>query len=261
MEWSRERIWETALAQSAVDIGCEPADFLRGEPVVTLARTAPGARRDLARPLDCHLVSYGNNVVAAAGEAYREIVWDYLRRFPPEHCFDTPHLHVLNSALEAAGSRVCFMTSYFLPDLTALEPLPCPYPVRVLRQADFAALYTDDWSNALCAKRRELDVLGIGAYDGETLVGLAACSADCGTMRQIGIDVLPAYRRQGIAAALTSRLALAVLDQGLVPFYGAAWCNIRSVRNASRSGFRPAWAEVTAKPAAFVEELNRGRGR
>ncbi|MBQ1945969.1 MAG: GNAT family N-acetyltransferase, partial [Clostridia bacterium] len=75
-------------------------------------------------------------------------------------------------------------------------------------------------------------------------------------MWQIGIDVLTEYRRQGIASALTSKLALEILKRGKVPFYCAAWCNIKSVRNAIRSGFRPAWVEMTAKRAEYVREMN-----
>ena len=77
-------------------------------------------------------------------------------------------------------------------------------------------------------------------------------------MYQIGVDVLAEYRRQGIAAALTSRLALEILKQGKVPFYCAAWCNIPSVRNAIRSGFRPAWVCMTAKDTEFVDRMNSG---
>ena len=89
------------------------------------------------------------------------------------------------------------------------------------------------------------------------LVGLAGASADCDTMWQIGIDVLPEYRRQGIASALTSRLAIEILLRGKVPFYCAAWCNVKSVRNAIKSGFRPAWVEMTAKPCESVDEMNK----
>ena len=39
-------------------------------------------------------------------------------------------------------------------------------------------------------------LLGVGAYDGKQLIGFAACSADCDTMWQIGVDVLPQYRRK-----------------------------------------------------------------
>lgn len=257
MKYTSQSILDAALRQSAVDAGCEKEDFLRSTPVVVDSQTNPGARRYLELPFDCHLISYGNNVVASVSEECRELVSAYLRRFPAEHCFETPNMHVLNDALEAEGLRLCFMAEYFLPDLSCLEPLDCPYPMRVLHQRDFSPLYRAEWSNALCERRKELDVLGLGAYDGETLVGFAACSADCEGMWQIGVDVLPGYRRQGIAAALTSRLALEILDRGKVPFYCAAWCNLRSVRNAIKSGFRPAWVEMSAKQAEYVDSMNR----
>ena len=94
------------------------------------------------------------------------------------------------------------------------------------------------------------------AYDGSALVGLVACSADCDDMWQIGVDVLPEYRRQGIASALTSRLTKEILNRGKVPFYCTAWSNVRSVRNAVKSGFIPAWVEMTVKPANIVDEMN-----
>ena len=131
------------------------------------------------------------------------------------------------------------------------------YEMRLLTQEDFADLYLPEWSNALCKNRKHLDVLGVGAYDGDKLVALAGASADCDTMWQIGIDVLPEYRRQGIASALTSRLAIEILSRGKVPFYCAAWCNVKSVRNALRSGFRPAWVEMTAKSCDMVDEMNK----
>ena len=62
------------------------------------------------------------------------------------------------------------------------------------------------------------------------------------------LAVLPEYRRQGIASALTNRLARETFARGKVPFYCAAWSNVRSVRNALASGFKPAWVEVTARP-------------
>ena len=253
---TNEEILHKAMAQSAVDLGADPGDFEKSENVTVISREHEGARRYLALPFSCQLVSYGNNAVASVLPEFREIAEAYMRAYPVEHLFETPHMHVLNEALMKKGQKICFMAEYFLPDTKALRPLGCPYEMKILKQADFADLYLPEWSNALCEKRKHLDVLGIGAYDCEKLVGLAGCSADCETMWQIGIDVLPAYRRQGIASALTSRLAIEALKRGKVPFYCAAWCNIRSVRNAIRSGFRPAWVEMTAKPCGTVDGMN-----
>ncbi len=249
-------ILRVAMEQSAFDCGCDPSDFEKTENVIVRSVPHPEARRYLKLPFSCDLVSYGNNVVASVSEEYRVLTEAYLEKYPVEHCFETPNLHVLNDALAPFGQKICFMAEYFLPDIRILQKQACAYEMRILHPADFAELYVPAWSNALCEDRKHLDVLGVGAYDNGRLIGLAGCSADCETMRQIGIDVLPEYRRQGIAAALTSRLAIEILERGKVPFYCAAWSNIRSVRNAIRSGFRPAWVEMTAKPAEFVDRMN-----
>lgn len=251
-------IWRIAYAQSAIDCSCEPSDFLREDNVFTISRTHPEARKYLPLPFGCDLVSYGRNVVAQTSPECAEAVRKYLGRVDTAHCMETPAIHLLDELLEPHGLKTCFLAEYFLPDVERLREFPCDYELRVLCQEDVRELYLPQWSNALCEARKELDVLGVGAYDGEKLVGLAGCSADCADMYQIGVDVLPAYRRRGIAAAVTSRLALEVLKLGKVPFYCAAWCNLTSVRNALRCGFRPAWTELTARSIEFVEKMNGG---
>ena len=253
---TNEEIWQIALQQSAYDCNCCPEDFLSDKHMMTLSKAHPKARKYIPLPLKCDLVSYGNNIVAQTSEDLQEVVSRYIHTYPVEHCFETPNLHVLEEALHPHGLKVCFMAEYFLPDIRQLKPLECGYELRLLHQEDFQDLYTPQWSNALCEKRKELDVLGVGAYDNEKLIGLAGCSADCESMYQIGVDVLPEYRRQGIAAALTSRLALEILALGKVPFHCTAWSNLKSVRNAIKSGFRPAWVELTAREISFVNQMN-----
>ncbi len=250
-------VWRAALEQSAIDCNCRPEDFLKTENVITSANADPRARVYLPRPVECDLVSYGSNVVAQVSDRVREAVTAYVNAYPASHSFETPHLYVLNEALAPFRLKACYMAEYFLPDVDRLRELLCPYEMRLLGPADFAGLYRPEWSNALCAQRKEHDALAVGAYDGEVLVGLAGASADCESMWQIGVDVLPAYRRRGIASALTSRLALEVFRLGKAPFYCAAWCNLKSVRNALKCGFRPAWVELTARSLAHIDELNR----
>ena len=257
MKLTNEMILKIAMQQSAVDANCNIDDFLSTENVIAISKENPSARKYLKLPHICNLISYGNNVVATISEEYETIVKEYISKYSFEHCFETPNMHVLNDAFEEKGYRVCFMAEYFLPDVNVLRELPCEFECKVLTQDDFAELYTGQWSNALCEDRKELDVLGVGAYHNGKLIGLAACSADCETMWQIGVDVLSEYRRKGIACALTSRLATEILERGKVPFYCCAWSNVKSARNAIKSGFRPAWVEMTVKPASLVKEMNR----
>lgn len=264
---TNEQILRIAMEQSATDLSCRPSDFLAEKNVIVHSGKAPDCRKYLELPFFCNLVSYGGNLVASIDPQIEEIVKSYISKYPVEHCFETPNFHVLNDALSPYGMRICFMAEYFLPDLEYLTEQRVSklqrkaesngLTFRLLTREDFGGLYTKEWSNALCEKRKELDVLGTGVYDGEKLAGLAGCSADCGKMWQIGVDVLPEYRRKGIASAMTGVLALEILKRDKVPFYCAAWSNIKSVRNAIKAGFRPAWVEMTAKSTKLVEEMNR----
>ena len=238
---TNKEILEIALQQSAYDCNCNPQDFLSDKNVVTISKAHPKARRYVPLPLQCDLVSYGNNIVAQVSEETKQVVTEYINKYSLYHCFETPNINALNNMLAEFDLKVCFMAEYFMP---------------VLHKADFADLYVDTWSNCFSFNNRECDVLAVGAYDNGKLVGLAGCSADCETMYQIGVDVLPEYRRKGIAAAVTSKLALEILKLGKVPFYCSAWSNIKSVRNAIKSGFRPAWVELTARETAFVDKIN-----
>ena len=257
MKFTNERIKHIAMEQSAIDANCNVDDFKASENIIVISKENEFARKYLKLPHVCNLISYGNNIVATISEEYRNVVEDYLGKYDFYRCFETPNMHVLNDAFQKEGYRVCFMAEYFLPDVTILMEQKCGYEMKILHNEDFANLYIDDWSNALCEERKELDVLGVGAYHNGKLIGLAACSADCDTMWQIGVDVLSDYRKQGIASALTSRLAIEILERGRVPFYCCAWSNIKSVRNAIKSGFRPAWVEMTIKPASMVDEMNK----
>ena len=220
---TNKEILEIALKQSAYDCNCAPADFLSEQNVVTISKTNPKARRYIPLPLECDLVSYGNNIVAQVSERTKSAVSEYINKIDVYHCFETPQINLLNDLLAPFDLKVCFMAEYFLPDMTQLKELDCSYDLRVLHIEDFADL----------------------------------CSADCEMMYQIGVDVLPEYRRKGIASAVTSRLGLEILALGKVPFYCAAWSNIKSVRNAIKSGFRPAWVELTARNVDFINKMIR----
>ena len=254
---TNKEIWQIAMEQSANDLNCNASDFLEIENCIVISKANDLSRKYLELPFICNLVSYGTNIVASVQEEYQEIVAEYIGKYDCAHCFETPNMHILDEKLQKYQARICFMAEYYLPDVEKLQTLPCNYELKILVQEDFGPLYKPEWGNALCEDRKELDVLGVGAYDSGTLIGLAGCSADCDTMWQIGVDVLPQYRRKGIAAALTSTLAVETLKRGKVPFYCSAWSNIRSMRNAMKSGFIPAWVEMTAKPENIVDEMNQ----
>jgi predicted GNAT family acetyltransferase len=73
-------------------------------------------------------------------------------------------------------------------------------------------------------------------------------------MWQIGIDVVPSYRNQGIGKALVSRLTEALFKVGKLPYYSTRASNIPSRRIAISLGYWPAWVEIHSRePHSYLD--------
>lgn len=168
---TNDQIKEIAMRQSAIDCNCDAEDFKQNTNKVVISKANHLARKYLVLPFYCDLASYGDNIVASVNVEIAGVVENYINRFSVGHCFETPNLHVLNDELQKHDMRICFMAEYFLPDMTVLERLTCGYEIKTLSPDEFSVLYKSEWENALCEKRKELDVLATGAYDKGKLSG------------------------------------------------------------------------------------------
>lgn len=118
------------------------------------------------------------------------------------------------------------------------------------------------YSNALGFSERRPDVMVLAAYPvdedvpdapaaGESPalaypIAMVGLSDDSPIMRQIGIDVLPAFRGAGIASALVRDAARLTLAEGYLPFYGTSPSHMLSQRVAMNAGLVPTWWEYVS---------------
>lgn len=116
------------------------------------------------------------------------------------------------------------------------------------------------YSNALGFSVTRPDVLVLAAYavdgagntEGAGIpanadpVAMVGMSDDSPIMRQIGIDVLPAFRGAGIASALVRDAARLTLAEGYLPFYGTSPSHMLSQRVALNAGLVPTWWEYVS---------------
>jgi len=241
-----KKVLEIALHQQAIDFNCKPEDFYLTENKVVISKENPEARKYLKLPVFCALASFGNNVVASVNPTIADFVLDYINTHKIEDCFAPPNLFVLNQELEKHDSIISFSAQRTLPDIELIKPLSCEYDIKVLHPDDYAYLYSiPEWNDVIGNKeRKHLDSLAVGAFDNHNLIGFAGSRAYCDKMTQIGIEVLPDYRKKGVAAALTSRLALEILNTGAIPYSGNVWGNIPSLKTQLACGFKLAWIEM-----------------
>jgi len=97
------------------------------------------------------------------------------------------------------------------------------------------------------------DALAMAAIQGGTVAAIAGAGPQSAKLWGIGIDVLPAYRKQGLAAYLVNAMMLELLRREFVPIYNYDASNIASQNAAHRAGFQPAW--VYSRRACFEGEL------
>lgn len=107
---TNKRILQIAMEQSAIDANCLAEDFMKEENINVTSRKHLCARKYLDLPFTCNLISYGNNIVASIDRKYEEIVRKYIQKYPVEHCFETPNLHVLDEAFSKYDSKACFLS-------------------------------------------------------------------------------------------------------------------------------------------------------
>ena len=88
-------ILQIAMGQSAIDANCAPEDFRKKKNILVPSAKNPKARKYLELPFVCNLISYGSNIVASIDKNYEDIVRAYIDKYPVEHCFETPNMHVL----------------------------------------------------------------------------------------------------------------------------------------------------------------------
>lgn len=247
--FNRYEIEEQLFTQLAIDFNCEPTDFLKKENVVTIQKWNQGRRVYSNETTFLAMVTLGDNTVISADE--RMIPW--LKQWHKDKrgiwLFEHDHLMELEGELHKYGKGLWQTHHMFLPN-PVIKNIEIDFSVRWFEQDEISCLYgREEFSNALCDefKPERPDVLAIAAYDGDSIIGLAGCSADTKLFWQIGVDVLSEYRGCGIGTKLVQLLKNEILNRGAIPFYGTSLSNLHSWKIALNCDFYPAWIEIETK--------------
>lgn len=242
-------ILRIAIEQSATDFNCSASDFMNSGSTVVISKLNDGAKKCYKKPMFCSFAYYGNGLVASVDEQINDYVTKFIDKHSEYRCFDTPQLIVLNKELEKYGKCVCHIAEFFLPDVEKQVVINSGVDVKIFMEKDIPILYKDDRFHMALGYGSDInkqDVLAVVGYVDGKIAGVAGASNDCETMWQIGIEVLPEYRKSGVASTLTKVLTDEIIKRGKVPFYCTAWSNIPSKNNAIKCGYKTAWVEMAA---------------
>jgi predicted GNAT family acetyltransferase len=227
-----EDMVDIARKQLVTDLNCREEDFINDGVVFCHAKMNEGCRNiNRQRPF-LEIATMGKGIVVSGDEEVIERIKPFLVGKSREEIFEAPFVY---------GHSI-----YYLPD-KGIKRLARTYDgfqflvkereeiteLNEIRGFDNAIEFAEDGSYST----------GIVMYakKGEKIVALAGASIECETMWQIGIDVLPEYRKIGLATYLVNNIAFLIMEKGIVPYYCAASSNIGSQATAFKSGFIPVW--------------------
>ena len=207
-------------------------------------------RRRIYKGDDCllQILSVDSHLVAASTD---EAMLDWCRdRFAGTDgawICEADKLLPLERELEARGHTIADAHPFFIPG-SLIEPEP-EFTVRWYDRDTLEVFRGDPrFRNVLGdGDPARPDMLAAAAVRNGRIAGAAGASADSPKAWQIGVDVLPEYRGQGIATALTAVLACEIARRGILPFYGTGSSHVLSQRVAVRAGFVPGWWELYTK--------------
>lgn len=247
--FTKEQIKNELLKQLSLDYNCKPEDFDGSENILTIAAKNKGRREYNDNAPFFSMVTLGKNAVISADEKIHQFLKEYIRDKTGFWLFEENLLYNIQVELSKYEKILSQIHHMFLPDIKLLNFKP-DFEIKWFEQDDIGQFYGDErFTNAFCEeyKPNRPDVLGVCAViDGE-IAGMAGCSADSEIFWQIGIDVMPQYRGNGIGSALVGILKDEIFKRGAIPFYGTASGNIHSQNIALNCGFYPAWVEIESK--------------
>lgn len=219
--------------QLAIDYNCTADDFLKDGFIFTEAKQEEGRRPLPWVTPRLELITMGHGVVINASKNILPCVRRQLDGKTRFDAFCLPFVYGINP--------------YYLPDVDKIAPLskPAGFEYEMVEKENIPALCAlEGFHNAIQydknSQRPDM-LVALAKHKGE-VVGMAGASADCKTMWQIGVDVLPSYRGNGLATALVHMLTVEILNRGYIPYYSTDCSNVASQRVANQLGYFPAWA-------------------
>ncbi len=235
----------------AADMACEQHDLNTGAITVVSFEARPDRRKFPIGNKPFCVVSMGTGIVVTTHSDRLDWMRTTLSEMRRDDVFSAGAIERISKYIKLDGQ------SLWGPDLKFVCSNSDPRPFSVPSGVEIALVVGNDihelfrykgFGHALSYRKDSPrpDILATVATRDKQVVGIAAASADCDAMWQIGVDVVENARGSGVGRALVGRLTQAVLDEGRLPYYSTVVSNIPSNNLAISLGYWQAWVEMGA---------------
>ena len=234
-------------AQLADDFCCTVDDVLSPAPVFSVLEMREGQRRYSSAGDAFKAAVVGDKLLIAA--APDMLAWCRERYINgnPAWFMEMDTLRELDARLAQDGLYIASAHPFFLPE-RPVTTVTDGWDIRWYESEDIEQFRGDKrFPQSFAFNPFSPDEIGVSASRNGEIVAMAGASRDSARMRQIGVDVRPDMRGQGLGSMVVTLMRNEIERRGFLPFYGTAMSHIASQKTALRAGFAPAWTELYAK--------------
>lgn len=237
-------ILQIAKDQLSIDYNCKVCDFEKNGNTIVQNKLIEGRRIYESDGCFFKVICFGGRAIISTDEKMISWCEEKLLNRDAAWFFEYPKLREIDKKLQEFGHEIADVHHYYLPKLDEMDVKPIT-KVKWYECEEILQFKDDNrFLEAFAFNKNYPDMLGVAALDGDNIMGMAGASSDSENMWQIGIDVLPKYRGQGVGTNLVVLLKNEIFKRGKVPFYGTVESHIHSENIAVNAGFFPAWAEL-----------------
>ena len=234
-------------AQLADDFCCTTDDVLSPAPVFSVLEMREGQRRYSSAGDAFKVAVAGDKLLIAAAPDMLAWCRERYANGNPAWFMEMDTLRELDARLAQDGLYIASAHPFFLPE-RPVTPVTDGWDIRWYEVEAIEQFRGDKrFPQSFAFNPFSPDELGVSASVNGEIVAMAGASRDSARMRQIGVDVRPDMRGQGLGSMVVSLMKNEIERRGFLPFYGTAMSHISSQRTALRAGFSPAWTELYAK--------------
>jgi hypothetical protein len=243
----KNQVIKLAMEQMALDLACSSKDFEKSENTIVTYKQVDGRRIFSSEGYFAKIATFGKGAVASCNPLINDWCILFFSNRIGIDCFDHLIMSEIDQELAKYSKRIDGLHELYLPNCNFNQKLDKLLKVKWFERDEIPTLYKDErFKHALMydVNSSRPDVLAVASYEGDKISGMAAASMDSERFWQIGIDVIPEFRQNGIATYLVGLLTNEILKRKAIPYYGT-WCsNIASRNIAQNCGFFPAWVEM-----------------
>ncbi|HNT78667.1 MAG TPA: GNAT family N-acetyltransferase [Anaerolineae bacterium] len=233
---------DKVLQVKAEEYHCDIQDFSKSENLVLQASPDKPFFR---------MISFGNGTVVSTHDELYQWCHTWFGQVEGIFCFDAPKLVEIGLAMQKFSFVPGEIFDWYLPLKFADVPMTMPahQEITYLENEQVNELYQHKgFDNALTYHDPSFTKMAMAAYHNTSLCAIAGVSSNYQDLWCLGVDVIPEYRKQGIATYLVHSLTKRVLEQGIIPMYPTWYSNIGSRHTALNAGYRPIWVEIGSDP-------------